>query len=163
MFAGRNYWVGGGAKNRRQKKAGRKLRFERRGGLARGLSFEALELRAMLSGIPLTVPTIVASIDDSNATAFSLAGTWSTYTAGVNGSEHYATAGTGTTQATYAFAGLTPGQYEILGTSGAAAECREQHTASASTMAARRSAAAAPTNQLRPTGRWSRAGRSSDS
>jgi uncharacterized repeat protein (TIGR01451 family) len=61
-------------------------------------------------------PTIVSQIDDSNTTGFSLTGTWSTYSAGVNGSEHYAAAGTGTAQANYTFTGLTPGQYEVLST-----------------------------------------------
>ena len=61
-------------------------------------------------------PTVVSEIDDSNSTGFSLSGSWSTYSAGLNGSEHYAAAGTGTSQANYTFTGLTPGQYEILGT-----------------------------------------------
>ncbi len=61
-------------------------------------------------------PSIVAEIDDSNPTGFSTTGSWSTYGAGMNGSEHYAAAGTGTAQADYTFTGLTPGQYEVLGT-----------------------------------------------
>ncbi|HEX3998078.1 MAG TPA: choice-of-anchor D domain-containing protein [Pirellulales bacterium] len=61
-------------------------------------------------------PAIVASIDNSNPTGFSTTGSWSTYSAGVNGSELYALPGNGSSQADYTFTGLAPGQYEILGT-----------------------------------------------
>ena len=61
-------------------------------------------------------PTIISEIDNSNSTGFSTTGSWSSYSAGVNGSELYALPGSGSSQAVYTFTGLTPGQYEILGT-----------------------------------------------
>ncbi len=61
-------------------------------------------------------PVVVSQVDDSNATGFSTTGAWSTYTAGTDGSEHYATAGNGSAQADYTFTGLTPGQYVVLAT-----------------------------------------------
>ena len=70
--------MGSGAQPRQSKRSQRKLRVERWGGSTRSLSLEALEIRAMLTGHPLILPT-------DHTSAFVAAQTATAFTAPVGG------------------------------------------------------------------------------
>jgi len=60
-------------------------------------------------------PHVFAIIDDPQAT-FDPPSAWKIGAKGLNNNQHYASAGKGTSTATYVFSGLTPGQYNVLAT-----------------------------------------------
>jgi hypothetical protein len=64
---------------------------------------------------PPTAMSAGAIVLDDSSASFSSRG-WRTVAGGFDGSEHFAAAGNGTAQATWSFAGLAAGEYEVYAT-----------------------------------------------